>query len=95
MIRAFVLTLLLIFSAMMVKVWLGSKTMTVGYQTAELRAREKQLSARHAELLYEVNKATSVEGVANRVASLGIGVCPPWEAEAGSNRYDAGTQTGD
>ena len=82
MIRTFAVALVLIIAAMMAKVWLGSQTVITGYEMAELRAGEKALSAKHTQLLYEVNRAASTEEVARRVNRLGLSVLPPGMDEA-------------
>lgn len=73
---------MIIFGAMMAKVWLGSQTVSAGYEIAKLRVQEKAMSAAHAELLYEVNKAASIGQVARNVARLGLDVLPPGMDEA-------------
>jgi len=83
MFKAFVVAVLVILGAMMAKVWLCSQAVMTGYEISELRAQERELSSRHSELLYKVNRATSTEEVARRVAWLRLEVLPPGVEEGG------------
>ncbi len=83
MLRAFAVAVLLILGGMMVKVWLGSRAVVTGYEISGLQTRGRELSARHRELLYEVNRATSTAEVARRVAGLRLDVLPPGLDEGG------------